>query len=402
MSSSLFACRQPIFDRRLNVIGYELLYRSYAADQAQFTDGDRATTQVILNAFAEFGLEAMVGNRKAFINLTRNFILDRYPIPFPAQHMVLEVLEGITIDDTLLRFLYTLSQRGFQIALDDVASPTSLKPLLNLADIIKVDLLATDRSRLTENVRFLRQYRAKLLAEKVETQRDLDLCKRLGFDYFQGYFLCRPNIIRGRAILPARLVILRLVSKLLDPEIDYGKLEEIIAQDVTLSYKLLRLVNSASFGIPMKINSIRQAMAFLGIDQLRGWLTLFLMSDTADKPRELTILALTRAKMCELLARACRMADSETYFLVGLFSVLDALMDLPIEQVLSTLRLSDAICAALMEGYGPMGSALGCTLNYERAAWDQVGFLNLDPGRIRDIYLETLGWVAGIEKTLEL
>lgn len=402
MGIALLTCRQPIFDRQLNVVGYELLYRGCEVSRADFDDGDRATMQVILNTFAEIGLDGLVGDRLAFINLTRNFFVDRYPIPFPARQVVLEVLEGTAFDDDLVSSVKSLAQRGYRIALDDVTNPQVVKPLLGIAELIKIDLLASDRSQLLQNVRYLRRYHSKLLAEKVETKKDFDLCRRLGFDYFQGYFLCRPDIVRGRQILPSRIVLLRLMNQLMDPNVDYRVLEGITAQDVSLTYKLLRLANSASMGIPVKVSSIRQAISFLGMESFKGWLTLFLMSETGDKPRELLVQALVRARMCEALGKAAGEPHPETYFLVGLFSILDALMDLPMREILTTVRLSDEAASALLGCEGRIGESLRCTLAYEQANWQAIQFYPLHSGRIQGIYLDAIRWAAKVEEVLEI
>ena len=226
----VFVGRQPIYDRRLNVIGYELLFRSHDADRAEFADGDRATSQVILNTFMEIGLERLVGNGLAFINLTRSFILEKHPIPLLNDRVVLEVLEDITVDEELVSALQLLSGRGYKIALDDVVNPRDLGPLLDIADIVKLDLADIERARLGEYADILRQHNVKLLAEKVETPDVFSICRGHGFDYFQGYFLCRPNVVSGRRMPGIRLSILRLLARLHAPDIDFRELEEISKQ----------------------------------------------------------------------------------------------------------------------------------------------------------------------------
>lgn len=261
----IFVGRQPIYDRQLKVVGYELLFRSYEADHAEFVDGDRATSQVILNTFTEIGLERLVGNGLAFINLTRSFILGEYPPPLAKHRVVLEILEKIPVDKELIEALRVLSARGYQLALDDVVDPHDVGQLLDIADFVKLDLAAVERGRLEEHVTTLRQRKVKLLAEKVETQDVFELCRDLGFDYFQGYFLCRPNVVRGQRMPATRLAIMRLLAKLQVPDIEFGRLEEIVRHDISLSYKLLRLINSAFYARPTEIKSIRQALTLLGI-----------------------------------------------------------------------------------------------------------------------------------------
>jgi c-di-GMP phosphodiesterase len=257
----IFIGRQPIYDRQLRVIGYELLYRSNGADRAEINNADFATSQVVLNAFAEMGLDRIVGNKKAFINLTKNFFLEKYPIPFLPDQVVLEIPENTQVDEELTQAIKTFKQRGFQIALDDVSLVSSVLPLLKLADIVKMNLIEIDRQRLPGIVTALRKSNILLLAEKVETRDEFNLCNQLGFDYFQGYFLCRPETIQSKKLPTSRMVILQLINKIQNPYVDFKALEEILAQDVILSYKLLRLVNSSYYSPTVRIDSIQQAVS---------------------------------------------------------------------------------------------------------------------------------------------
>lgn len=399
---NVFIGRQPIFDRYLRVIGYELLYRSRASDSATFINGDEATSQLILNTFAEIGLEDVVGRQRAFINLTRNFFLEKYPIPFTPRQFVIEVPENLVLDKEILDHIQEFSQKGYQIALDDVVSLTNIKTLLNVADIIKLDLSLIPPEKLQPLAYRLQFQRAKLLAEKVETREQFDLCMRAGFDYFQGFFLCRPNLISGHKIPSSRLVLMQLLAKLQDPDVGFEELEHILAQDAILGYKLLRLTNSAYYGIRSEIKSIRQAMTLLGLEKLRSWLTLILLAEKQDKPRELTIVAMLRARMSELLALNAKLSEPEAYFLAGLLSALDAIMDTPLEELLENIRLSLEVKEGLLEGKGLIGQAINCVLAYERAEWEKVAFLHLNSDLIRDIYLQSLHWVETMRKALNI
>ena len=399
----LFVGRQPIFDRNLEVIGYELLYRSIQTGQANVTDGDQATTQVILNTFSQLGLESLVGGqKKAFINATRNFLVGKYPIPFPPTSVVLEVLEDIQVDQELIDAITALAKQGFQIALDDVTSIEQIAHLWSLAHIIKIDLLGTARDKLLDIVARLRPYhqRIKLLAEKVETQEELEFCRRAGFDYFQGYFLCKPSVIKGKRMDSTRLVLMRTLAQIQDPKADFRSLGNLVAQDVTLSYKVLKLVNSSYYALPKTITAIDQAVALIGMNQLRGWLTLLLMASIDNKPHELTTIAMSRAKMCELLARSLHQGQTESFFLVGLFSVLDAMMDMPMQDALSNLPLSDEVMAGLLDHKGLTGDVLLMTLSYERGQWDDLLKAKVAPDVIQKNYLEAIRWTTEAAKSL--
>jgi EAL and modified HD-GYP domain-containing signal transduction protein len=377
----------------LSVIGYEILYRKGDEDRADFCDSDSATTQVLLNLFSEFGLERIAGTHPPYINLSPKFLFDHYPLPFPPGRIVLEIPENLPIDQNLIEAVKGLSNSGHRIALDDISDPWKVRPLLDFVDVVKLDLITSDRNRLRENASLLKRYNLKLLAEKVETHDEYRLCQQLGFDYFQGYFLCRPKTIQGKNISPAGIVVLQLLNQFQDHEVDFARLEEIISQDALLGYKLLQLINSAHYGMPRKIESIRQAISLLGIEQLRGWLTLFMFTKTWGKPQELTILAMMRAKLCELMARAQGESKPERFFMIGLFSVLDALLDAPMEQILLHLPLSTEVSDALLYHSGAFGAFLTCVIAYEGGQWDTVKSIFPDPDVLRNLYLEALDWV---------
>lgn len=393
--SDLLVGRQPIFNRNKEVIGYELLYRSSQNESSvNVSNGDYATTQVLLNTFSEIGLDNIVGSGFAFINFTRNFLVGKYPIHLPPERIVVEVLEDITLDKQLLDSLQGLKISGFQIALDDVITIDRVIPALRcgLVNVIKVDLMGTKRVLLPDMVNTLKQHGMLLLAEKVETLEDYDLCYRLGFDFFQGYYLCKPNIVKGRRMDSSRLVVMRLLAQVTDPKADFKNLETLISQDVGLTYKLLKLVNSGYYSLSTTVNSIRQAISLIGLSQLRGWMMLILMSTVDDKPHELTSIALQRAKMCEMIGKALGESQAESYFLTGLFSVLDAIMDLPMQEVVSSIHLADDVVAALIKHEGKIGCSLKTVLAIEQGEWEKVLECGIQPERLRSIYFDSIKW----------
>lgn len=395
----IFVGRHAIYNRELDVIAYELLFRgSEAAERAEFKDADEATSQVILNTFTEIGLDKIVEDKMAFINLTRSFVLGDYSLPLPKAGLGVEILENITIDQPVIEAVQRLSSQGYTIVLDDFVYHESLRPLVELADIIKIDVQILPDSEVQRHVEILRKHTVKLLAEKVETHEVFEFCNRLGFDYFQGFFFCQPHIIKGQRIPPNRLVTLRLLAKLQDPVTSIRELETLISQDVSMSYKLLRSLNSAFYSLPRKIESIHQALVMLGNQWLKTWASLLLLSSIHDKPQELMQMAMARAKMCELLATAKRLSPKETFFTAGLFSVLDALMDQPMEDVLNALPLSQEINDALLRREGNLGAVLQCVLDYERGNWDAVLHIGLQQGEITQAYLEAITWANQVSK----
>ena len=298
----VFIARQPIFDRNLDLFAYELLFRDAETAAARIVDGDAATSQVLSNAFSVIGLDELVGDHLAFINFSGAYLLERPHISLPANHVVLELLEDSQPSDALIARLAALRGQGFRIALDDFVYRDELIPLLEVADIVKVQLPALTRRQLADHVDRLRTYPVKLLAEKVETQDEFELCHALGFDYFQGFFLSRPRTLRHNALPVHRLPMLRLLAALNDPDISMEQLERAITEDVTLSYRLLRYLNSSQFPTRTEIDSIRQAILYLGLDELRSWASMLAMVAVDDKPEELIASLMTRARMCENLA----------------------------------------------------------------------------------------------------
>ena len=396
----IFVGRQPIYGRRLELYAYELLYRGADVDYADFTEGDRATSQVLLNTFTEFGLERIVGGHLAFVNLTRGFIVGEYPLPVPRTQVVLEVLEEVEPDEQVLQGLRELRRRGFKIALDDFVYDESKEPMLALADIVKIDVLGLAPDEIRARFQRLHPLGLRLLAEKIETREQFELCREMGFDYFQGYFLAKPNVVSGQSIPASGVNLLRLMAEFQSPDHDFDRIAEIVSQDVALSYKLLRHINAAIYGMPRRIDSIKETVTYLGLSTVKNLACLFMLSDTGSQPHELLVMAMMRARMCELLARANHVENASSYFTVGLFSTLDALLGTPLDRVVKRLPLSQEIQDALLDGKGPMGEALRCVLAYERGDWAAVDCFGLTRAAIKTAFLDAVVWVETVDKEL--
>ncbi|MEW6647515.1 MAG: HDOD domain-containing protein [Pseudomonadota bacterium] len=395
----IYVGRQPICNRKLEVIGYELLYRGNSTNQAHVDDGDLATGEVILNTFLELGLENIAGRYPAFINVGRSFLVGDRPLPFSHKRVVLEVLEDVEPDAALLESLRRLARQGYIIALDDFVYRPELEPLLQLAHIVKCDVLGVDPAALAQRVQHLKQYKARLLAEKVETHEDYEYCKQLGFDYFQGYFFSKPKVVHGRARPANRLVLLNLMAELQHPDTDIDKLETLVAQDASLTYRLLRYANSPCVAIRRKVESLRRALVLIGTNTIKNWITLILFTRLDDKPRELVVTALVRARMCELLGAARRHDGLDRFFTVGLLSAMDAMMDQPMEEVLDELPLVEEVKTALRSRDGHLGHVLEQVLLYEWGAWDRLCH-DLDNLTYRQAYLDAVRWAGDSLATL--
>ncbi len=388
----VFIGRQPIYDRDLKVYGYELLYRSGNANAAGIIDNERATSQVIVNAFLEFGLDRLVGDSRAFINVTPSLLLNDDPLPFSKDQLGLELPEDIVLDERLMAAVQGLAQKGYVIVLDNFRYHEKLVPLVKLAHIVKVDIQVVDEAVIREYVQQLRPHAVSLQATKVETHEELASCMNMGFNYFQGYFLAKPKVIKQHAVPPSRLAVLRLLAALQDPNVDVQDIEELITQDLSLSYKLLRYINSATFALTRKVDSIRRAVTLLGIKPIKRWVRLVAMSGVSNQPEELLLTALNRAKMCELLGQAAGNEDTDAYFTVGLFSALDALMDMPMREVLAQLPLADELTGALLQFEGQLGQALKCVLAHERGRWNDVVFAELETQTINEAFVQAIEW----------
>ena len=390
---NLFIARQPIYDASLNVMGYELLYRSGDMDHAVFEDGNQASCETILNSFMHIGVDHLVGSSLVFVNLPTEFIVNEMLTPMFKEQCVLEILEDVEPTEEVIAGIKRLKAHGFQIALDDFVHNDSLEPFIDLADYIKVDVIGRTEAEIAQSIAPLKRSKAKIIAEKVETQEMQSLCLKLGFDYFQGYFFCRPQVISHKHVPSNKAVILCLINKLQDPQLDFDELERILAQDVTLSYKLLRYINSAMFSLRREVDSIKDAIILLGIDNLRQWITLISMTKVVDiKPNELMVTAMIRGRMCELVAAKLYPHIQHQVFVMGLFSLLDALMDADMIDLLDTVILSTPIKMALLDHSGEHGEVLKLVLDYEQAHWD---VLAANPKTVPDLtesYVQAVEW----------
>jgi EAL and modified HD-GYP domain-containing signal transduction protein len=399
--ADVFIGRQPIFDRHMRVYAYELLYRHGFVDHAVITDFNAASSEVVVNALIEVGLDRLVGNKKAFCNFTRDFLIKGASIPFPTTQLVVEVLETVSPEAEVLDAIRSLSRSGHLIALDDFVVSDDLVPLVELADVVKIDVLALSRDEVISQVEKIRQIKQlQLLAEKVETHDEYVFCRDLGFDLFQGYFFSKPQVVSGRKVPPSRLAMLRLMAELSRVDIDLGKLEEIIQTDVNLSVKLLRQINSSFYSLLAEVKSIRQAIIYLGLQHIRNWACIVSMGSISDKPQELMSMALIRGKMCEIMSDSDDSEQRGMFFTVGLFSMLDSILDLPMGEILKTLPLTEEVNTALLQRKGQLGVTLSCVEAYERASWGDVDACGFEQALVRRAYFDALDWTNAALESL--
>jgi EAL and modified HD-GYP domain-containing signal transduction protein len=368
--------RQPIYNRSLEIEAYELLFRGNLSDQdAQFTCGDKASSQVLLNAFGEAGLESICGKHPAYINFTKNLILNRPP--FDPKQYVIEILEDIEVDDELISAIQMARQEGSKLALDDFILDRNNVPLLALVDIVKIDVLSLTKTQIERFANAFKPRDLTLLAEKIETHEMYEFCKDLGFELFQGYFLSKPKIIEGRSMSDNKLLVLKFVKDLQDPEVTIKTMTDTLSKDPQMAYKLLKLVNSSAFARVEKCSSLEQAAARLGLSHIRGWATLLALGNLEDKPTALIQTSLERAIFCSKLGEKIGLHPTHEYYTVGLFSLLDAFLDRPLLEIIQSLQLPKEIENSIVS----CTSALGVTLHTARC---------LQEGRLGDIDIKRL------------
>lgn len=377
--------RQAIFDRDLRVYAYELLYRD-ASGQNRIDDGDRASSVTLLNAFMEIGLDRLVGPHKAFVNLTRHFFVDMPPIPFAPEQVVLEVLEDVEVDDALLDGLQAMASQGFALAMDDYSFQPQLTPILPLVRYVKVEVQPDRLDELARRMPMLRATGARLLAEKVETAEQFEQLKAMGFDYFQGFFFARPNLVRSSRLRESSAMVIQLLSRLNDPAVAMDEVVKLVSQDPGLSFKVLRYINSAAVGLRHRVDSIHRAVVLMGLQRIRAWASLFAMSGLEGRPMELLNMGLVRANLCEHFARQRGQDRPETAYTVGLLSILDAMMGQPIETLMKDLPLSGEIRGAITAREGPLGRILDQVVRIERNDWTDLGAQGLDPAQAAEAY----------------
>ena len=390
---TIYVARQPIYDRRLSRIGYELLYRTGDVETARVTSGPHASAQVIVNAFINIGVDRLVGSAFAFFNVPEALVVNDALLPMFHEQTVLEIHPDVPPSASVLAGVRRLKDRGFSIALDDFTDKSSRRALLELADYVKIDTLAQDRDSISTQLAAAKDAKVATIALRVETPEKHAECLELGFDYFQGYFYCRPQTLQDKAIAPNRAVVLGLLNKLADPNINFRDLEVTLAADVAVSYKLLRYANSAAFGLRREVTSLRDAIVLVGINTIRNWASLILLDRVqSGKPAELIKTAMVRAGTCDWMAAQRHVSLRPQAFITGLFSVVDAIMDMPMARLLDDLALSAPIKFALLSYEGELGRMLREAVLYEQGNWPALIGEGADLPALRSAYQEAVKW----------
>lgn len=400
MKKSHLIARQPILNHELKIVAFELLYRMKGGtNHAVINDEDSATIDVLLAAYNDLSISDVVGNQQAFVNFTSNIIINNIP-PLPPKQLVIELLEGQEVTPELIKALKQLRSKGYKIALDDFCLTKETLSLIECADIIKLDVLDQEPKKWANYIPKLKQRGIIMLAEKVESHEIFEECKALGFELFQGYFFAKPKILSGKKMSRDKTTVLTLLNKLNSTDVDYDEVIDLISADVNLSYQLLRTVNSGMYSFTKKVESVRQAAIALGINHLKNWVNLLALGSLENKPQALIDIAMTRAKMCENIGKAINKKEAaDAYFTVGLFSVIDAFFDMPLDMLIDKLSLKQEMIDALLTQKGTMGLCIHATIQHQEGYIDNptlkaLNNYGISQKMMTQFYLDSLTWAA--------
>jgi len=401
-----YLARQPILDRDREVFAYELLFRDGIQNSCQIQNLEYASTSTLDTSFL-IGLEKITEGRRMFVNCPRDFLVQGYISLFPRDTVVAEILETVPPDEEVIEACQRLKQDGFLIALDDFVDDPKWAPIVALADFIKVDFRLTDRMEQRSLAARYARKGIRMLAEKVETPEEFSAGLQMGYSLFQGYFFCRPEIMQHHDLPAFKLAYLELLQAATAPEFNFEVLASKIKQEASLTFRLLRYLNSAAFGLRLEIRSIPHALSLLGERELRKWIAVVSVGVMADgKPGELMVVPLVRGRFCELLAPFAGMGDqTNDLFLLGLLSVMDAILDQPLETILAEMPVRQEIKQALLARTGTYRNMLDIAIAHERADWTKISTLaaslGIPEGQIPALYVSAVDWASSLRRGIQ-
>ncbi len=396
--NSIYIGRQPILDKNYNIVAYELLFRSSEKNYFPGIEDFQATAHVVYSVLSSVNFECLAGSKRVFINFPRKLLIEGIPELLSPSKVVIEILEDVELDKELIDACKSLVSQGYSLALDDFFIKPGIEQLLKISSIIKVDWRATSLSRIKELLQELSIFRhLKFLAEKVETLKEVETARELGFEYYQGYFFYKPEVLRSKEASVSRWSYIELLEQLQKPNIDWVDLERIISKDAVLSYKLLRFVNSPHIGLRNKISSLKQACIILGINKIKKWLSMMLLAQATGNNNSIILInAFIRAKFCEGIGHiVCKNTEiPDMLFLTGLLSLLDVIFGSPMNELLEPLHLDNRVCECLLRHKGPLAPFLIMTVAYEKGDFHLVNKLakrfSISSEAITNCYIEAI------------
>ncbi|MGP7815926.1 EAL and HDOD domain-containing protein [Niallia sp. 01092] len=399
----VFVARQPLFNRMEEVYGYEILYRNNEINHFPNIDGEQATADVIINSFLNIGIEKLSHGKPCFINFTQHLLELKLPTYFQPKDFVIEILETVVPSEKIVRICQELKSLGYKIALDDYVFDkhnSYAYELLLLADIVKIDFMNTSEETRTELEMLVKSLNIIKLAEKLETREAYEKAKSLGYELFQGYFFSKPYIISTQDVPTCSQTYINIMQFISakNPKIDV--ISDLIEQDVSLSYKLLKLINTIGYGLKHKVTNIRQAIVLLGLKELKKWLYVLAVREKDSQngiSQEIMNLSLVRARMCELVAKLLPTSTNQSgYFLTGMFSLMDSILNLPMKTILKQVPLDETISDALVGKKNIQRDVLDLVLAVEKAEWTTVSNsckeLMIEEKELLHTYTESVNW----------
>ncbi len=391
-SSNTHIVRKPILDKDMEVYAYDLLYGEFGGEEgSQSSD----SSQLMLNAFLDIGIETIAEDHLSIVKITRDFMEEKLPLPFPSCDVALELPDDAFKQGSCKEDLEKLAKKGFMIAYRITEPGEDIEEYMEQIDLLKIDLKVWSREQLAEKLPDLMNRRVRLLATNVNTREELTYCEYLGLEHFQGQFISEPVVVAGNTLKPSRVALINILQILEDPDCDISVLEDLIVRDVTLSYKILRIINSAFYGFRRKIESVKQAVVALGLKVIRDWFVVISLTDIDDKPQVLMFQCLQRARMMQMLTDTVGL-NKDTGFTIGLFSSIDAIMDQPMDVILKALPLADEITEALLEREGTLGELLDIVIRYESGDWNYINSVGFEPSELSTYYFESMCWTRGL------
>ena len=395
----VYVARQPIFDRQLNIYGYELLYRNDKQNFFPDIDDNQATVELIYNSFLVVGLKTLTEGRKAFINFSKELIDSDVAMLLPKEDIVVEVLERGDASIKTEEACSQISELGYTIALDDVMLDDNMLKLVEYANIVKIEFNVMPEE---EQIRLMKTYRKKLkfLAEKIETREEYQAALAMGYDYFQGYFFSKPTIINQTDIIALNGNVFEILEELNTEDPNYVVIADIIQRDLGLTYKLLMLTNTIKFGAKNQIHSIKHALSYLGINELYQWITLIMLKNLKNiENSEMIKLSIIRGKLMEQIAHELHLESEESeYFLVGMFSSIDVILNKNMQEALADIPLADKIKNSILNRNTTIGRMLDFVIAYENADWDRIvsqyPINEIGEGKFLTMYVDALKWTT--------
>jgi len=391
---NIFVARQPIFDSERKIFAYELLFRNGMSNAFPDIDGETATSSLLSSSFFTIGIEKISNGKYVFINFTEDLLVRKIPTMFPEDTVVVEVLENVQPTAEVISACEDLQAKGFTLALDDFVYHKNLLPLIKIAKFIKVDFRLTPIEEIAKLIAALKQYPCSLLAEKIESYQEFQQAKAMGFSYFQGYFFARPEILKNRELSSSQLIVIKIICEINKSDFDVNSLEALINQDVSITYKLLKYLNSSYYARVQPISSIKQAIAFLGESGVRLFVSLIVASKLAEqKPDELIRTSIIRANLLSHIGGELNLPSNDL-FMLGLFSLIDAMLDNSMENLVAQLPLVPDVQEALVRRTGKLFPFLHMIESYETCKWqcleEDIGNINIKADKVLEFYLEAV------------